>query len=583
MSFRRNLAVVVACVTTALLVPVTAQAILADGDALTWSFESDSVGSVPAGCTTPSGRAPVTVSDETAYHGSHSLLLADDSATSLPAVTCVRPAAPGADLSFAVDPAAVPNGFMVDLLGTTTAGTHGVVFHLLFRGTGAVQWYDGSRWLTVAPTGGPSVGRWSTVEVATTADQDMAYVRVNGHYLGSGGPWGINPLVAIDGFQFAGTGTPAVGDHVYLDDVSVDAAPHQRPAEVIASYHIGPITTIATSSTPVQMPNTAARVHLPDGRWRILMSYPAHTDVAATAGNEFAYSDDGGRTWHDYQAHNPMPDAPSFMLTRLADGTLFAINYHGYVAPQLNQSVIETAVSTDDGATWTHRDGLMTASQDFAPYPCERPTGCTAFVQVHNVLQDPDGTMYQSAYGRYAGDAKLRQAILVSHDGGINWTVEATVAYSDDLYPPGTSYDGYCEGVLTRAHDGSLLIVMRTGSYLPMYTSRSTDNGRTWSAPQQIHTASGQTVSSVYPTLDRLADGSLVLLVGRPGYSLLRSTDDGRTWSDQAWVDYQDSANGFLLPLGGQSVMVFGDRGANWQNPLQYAVWSRTVVVAGRS
>ena len=429
----------------------------------------------------------------------------------------------------------------------------------------------------------PELSRWSTVEVATTADQDMAYVRVNGHYLGSGGPWGINPIVAIDGFQFAGTGTPAVGDHVYFDDVSMGVAQHQRPAEVTAGYHIGPITTIATSSTPVQMPNTAARVRLPDGRWRILMSYPAHTDAAATAGNEFAYSDDGGRTWQNYQAHNPMPDAPSFMLTKLADGSLFAMNYHGYVAPQLNQSVIETAVSTDDGATWTQRDGLMTAPQDFAPYPCERPTGCTAFVQVHNVLQDADGTMYQSAYGRYAGDTKLRQAILVSHDGGINWTVEATVAYSTDIYPPGTSYDGYCEGVLTRAHDGSLLIVMRTGSYLPMYTSRSTDNGKTWSAPQQIHTSSGQTVSSVYPTLDRLADGSLVLLVGRPGYSLLRSSDDGRTWSDQTWVDYQDSANGFLLPLGGQSVMVFGDRGANWQSPLQYAVWSRTVVVAGRS
>lgn len=155
MSFRRKVAAVAACVTAALLGPVTAQATpTAGGYALTWSFESDAVASVPAGCTTPSGRAPVTVSADTAHYGVHSLLLADDSATSLPAVACARPAAKGADISFAVDPVAVPNGFMVDLLGTTTGGTHGVVFHLLFRGTGAVQWYDGSRWLMVAPAGG---------------------------------------------------------------------------------------------------------------------------------------------------------------------------------------------------------------------------------------------------------------------------------------------------------------------------------------------------------------------------------------------------------------------------------------------
>jgi photosystem II stability/assembly factor-like uncharacterized protein len=89
-------------------------------------------------------------------------------------------------------------------------------------------------------------------------------------------------------------------------------------------------------------------------------------------------------------------------------------------------------------------------------------------------------------------------------------------------------------------------------------------------------------VSSVYPTLDRLADGSLLLLVGRPGYSLLRSTDDGQTWSEQTWVDYQDSANGYMLPLPGNTVMLFGDRGANWQSPLQYSVWSRAVTVTGR-
>lgn len=549
-----------------------------DSSSQYWSFESDQVGSVPAGCVTPDGRAATAVSAEAAHSGKQSLLLADDSATSLPAVSCARPAARGIDLSFAVDPATVPNGFMVDLLGTTTAGTHGVAFHVLFNGAGAVQWYDGGRWLPLAPAGTVPSGRWSTVEVGTTADQDMAYVTLNGHYLGSGGPWGINPITAIDGIQFAGTGTPTQGDRVYFDDVRVGPALPQRPAAVLQHYQVGPMSTVATSSTPVQMPNTAARVHTAHG-WRILLSYPAHTDVGETAGNEFVYSDDNGRTWHDYQSHNPMPDAPSYNITQLADGSLLAVNYHSYAASQANQAIIETAVSKDNGATWTRREGLLSGPQDFAPYSCERPTGCTAFVLVHNVLQSSDGTLYQSSYGRYVGDTKYRQVLLVSHDGGLTWTLRATIAYSTTIYPPGTSYEGYCEGVLARTRDGGLIVVMRTSSYLPMYISRSDDDGRTWSEPQQLRTPGNQPVISVYPALNRLADGTLLLMVGRPGYSLLRSTDDGRTWSEATGIDYQNSANGYVLSLYGNTVMMFGDRGANWQSPKQYAVWSRIVTV----
>ena len=65
---------------------------------------------------------------------------------------------------------------------------------------------------------------------------------------------------------------------------------------------------------------------------------------------------------------------------------------------------------------------------------------------------------------------------------------------------------------------------MRIGSYLPMYVARSTDNGATWSAATQL-TADGQPVVSVYPTLTLLPGGPLVLLVGRPGLSLLSSPD----------------------------------------------------------
>ncbi|WP_084615050.1 sialidase family protein [Nakamurella lactea] len=552
-----------------------------------WTFERDRVGELPTGCTTPAGTTPFAVTDERAYRSRKSLELNDSSASSLPMIGCAEPAQQGAALSFRANPAGAANGFVVDLTGSTAIGS-GVVFELQFRADGSVGWTDGSRWLPVAPAGTMPQQTWSTVAVGTTGDQDMAYVWINGRAVGSAGPWGVNPVTSVTGFQLAGFGTPGSGDRVFFDDVSYGSALRSRPAAVKRQYQIGdPTTIVASTTTTTQMPNTAARVPLGHGRERILASYPAHTDVGDTAGNQFVYSDDGGKTWTDYQTHNPLPDAPSFYLTRLHDGSLYAINYHGYANGNSRQSVIESAVSTDNGASWTNREGLLTAPADLAPYDCERPSGCTAFVQVHNVIEDPDGTLYQSAYGKYDGDTKYRQLMLISHDGGLDWSVRATVAF-DPTLSSDPAYAGPCEGVFVRTGPHSFLAVMRTGSYQPMYSVRSDDDGRTWTTPQKMKTVTGQPVSSVFPSLERLGDGSLLLMVGRPGLSLLRSFDNGETWSDPTWVDYTNSANGYLLAMGGTSVMVFGDRGAAgelggapWQSPVEFGVWNRTVTAIG--
>lgn len=545
-----------------------------------WTFERDAVGAVPAGCSTPSGKTPITVTDELAHRSRHSLELNDHSATAQPVVSCSQPTQQGGQLTFWVDPEAVPNGYLIDLTGTTTAGP-GVAFHLLFRGDGSIAWYDGGRWLPVAQPGAVPLHRWSQVGIGATTDQDMVYISANGRTLGTGGPWGINPVTSLTGFQFASAGTAPVGDRVYFDDIEYRPALLNRPKLITDQYRIGDLTTIETSSTPVQMPNTAVRVPLAHHRERILMAYPAHADAGNAAGNQLEYSDDGGKHWTDYQAHNPMPDAPSTYLTKLADGSLIAINYHTYTGPQQSQSVVESAVSIDNGATWTNRSGLLTAPVDMAPYACERPTGCALMVLVHNVIEDPDGTLYQSAYGKYVGDPKYRQVLLVSHDHGVNWSVQATVAV-DPTLSSGPAYEGPCEGVLVRTGKHSFLIIMRTGSYLPMYAARSTDDGKSWSAPEQMKTRNGQPVSSVFPALERLGDGSLLLMPGRPGLSLMRSFDNGTTWSDQTWIDYTNSANGYMLPMGGNTVMMFGDRGADWGHPLQYAVWNRTVTAVGK-
>ncbi|MGH3378588.1 MAG: sialidase family protein [Actinoallomurus sp.] len=553
------------------------------------TFEGDPVGQVPPGCATPSGAAPAVVSAARGHDSARSLRLDDPSTTTITKVTCARPAQKGAELSFFAYPATLPNGFLVDLLGhqKDVAGTQ-TVFHLNVDGTGRVRWYDGSNWTQVAPAGTVPPAAWTSFDVRVPSDQSAAHVYVGGRYVGDGGPVGVRALTDITGYGFSSNGTPTSGDDVYLDDVGFGPAVNAPPPGGTEPFRIGPALTVDRSATPVQMPNAA--VVVPHGRphghgSRVLLAYPAHTDDAATNGTRFAHSDDLGRTWVADQAANPMPDAASYNLTRLRNGDVLAVSYHTYMVAGSGElkAEVDSSVSHDDGATWTPRTGVMTTPTAMRTISAvtDRPgVPLGGFVLVHNVVEDAGGTLYQSAYGYYAGDPKYRQLVLKSADGGLNWTVDATVAVNPNL-TTASGYEGFCEGALERVADGSLLIVMRIGSYLPMYVARSTDDGATWSDATPL-SAGGQDVVSVYPSLTLLPGGPLVLLAGRPGLKLLSSPDgSGRTWTRPVEADYQNSANGVLLRTGPRQLMLFGDRGANWSKPTPapYGVWSRLITV----
>jgi hypothetical protein len=549
------------------------------------TFEGDPVGQVPPGCATPSGAAPAVVSAARGHDSARSLRLDDPSTTTITKVACAQPAQKGGELSFFAYPAALPNGFLVDLLGhqKDVADTQ-AVFHLVVDGTGRIRWYDGSGWTQVAPAGTVPPAAWTSIDIQVPADQSAAHVYVGGRYVGDGGPVGVRALADVTGYQFSSDGTPTSGDDVYLDDVGFGPAVNTPPPGGTAPFRVGPPVTVDTSATPVQMPNAA--VVVPHGHGsRVLLAYPAHTDDAGTNGTRFAHSDDMGRTWVADQAANPMPDAASYNLTRLRNGDVLAVSYHTYMVTGSGdlKAEVDSSVSHDGGATWTARTGVMTtpAAMRTISAVTDRPgVPLGGFVLVHNVVEDADGTLYQSGYGYYADDPKYRQLVLKSADGGLNWTVDATVAVDPNLTgAPG--YEGFCEGALERVADGSLLIVMRIGSYLPMYAARSTDNGATWSTATPL-SAGGRDLVSVYPSLTLLPGGPLVLLAGRPGLKLLSSPDgSGRTWTRPVEADYQNSANGVLLRTGARRLLLFGDRGANWSKPTPdpYGVWSRLITV----
>ncbi|MFH0964040.1 MAG: sialidase family protein [Planctomycetota bacterium] len=257
-------------------------------------------------------------------------------------------------------------------------------------------------------------------------------------------------------------------------------------------------------------------------------------------------SSDRGETW------DPLPTAGAALvgreprLTVLRDGTLLLTTAH-------KQSV-RVYQSCDAGSTWSSTD----LPDDLRP--------------CRNVLENDDGSLHMLASkGSYFNpSASPSQAwIYESRDRGASWRQKEPVSVWDNPEPP------FDEGALVRLADGRLLAAGRVtgnvpipgetlphpGAPLPwiygfgispgdesgdhMILSRSSDRGKTWSAPQPL-TGYGQ----VHGHLLALADGRLLLTFARRylpfGVCALVSDNAGKSWDARHVIRLALSQDSFV-------------------------------------
>jgi len=125
-------------------------------------------------------------------------------------------------------------------------------------------------------------------------------------------------------------------------------------------------------------------------------------------------------------------------------------------------------------------------------------------------------------------------AFYRSTDNGLSWKIQGRIPYQGDISLDTNANKrisfGFTEPGFEILSDGSMICISRTSDgsgYSPMYISRSTDMGKTWSRPTPF------TRAGVLPQVLQLENGVVVLAAGRPGVQLRFSTDGkGEKWTD---------------------------------------------------
>ena len=140
-----------------------------------------------------------------------------------------------------------------------------------------------------------------------------------------------------------------------------------------------------------------------------------------------------------------------------------------------------------------------------------------------NMATLESGRLLTTAYGKFAGDERYSLFAIDSEDSGSTWRFRSTIA-SGDGFPDG--FEGPNEASVVRLADGRLFCVYRVKGRRSYCKSYSSDEGDTWSAPEEM-----ADVRSVLPQLTVLDNGLILLAGGREGVFLWICADgEGKAW-----------------------------------------------------
>lgn len=258
-------------------------------------------------------------------------------------------------------------------------------------------------------------------------------------------------------------------------------------------------------------------------------------------------STDGGRTWSQSPAavratfHDKWRQNAGCVLR---DGTFIGLGSKPAFT-RLNRRIVKVYRSDDNLKTIVGpTDSVLEIPRGTGGRSETGEYSGAALIE-HSLIERKDGTLIAGAYGWWKGDEeysmlekyvpemnlyKTRVWVVGSKDRGKTWQTLGTPGYWPELGEEGMGEPG-----LTELANGDLLMVLRNGEWgKPIFQTRSTDGGRTWTKPQKLP------ATGVWPTPCLLSNGMLVIAVGRgrpPHYHLWVSLDGrGEKWTSRTLI-----------------------------------------------
>ncbi|MFM7603703.1 MAG: sialidase family protein [Prosthecobacter sp.] len=287
---------------------------------------------------------------------------------------------------------------------------------------------------------------------------------------------------------------------------------------------------------------------------RLLLFYPNHPDdFGGSGGSGATVSEDGGATWQTQPDDWPLGKTVDVWADRLRNGDLIAIGLKWAPDPKKRGELGSKDVPADAYQLGTSTDGGRTWREE--PMVIEHPAefGIIARPLPH-VFENERGILFMPAYAW--GKTGNHALLLHSKDRGRHWSVLSSITTAAAMVKAGASVTTpWLETTVSPTQNGDFLAIVRTGSSAKssLVSVRSTDHGKTWSAPEKM-TASGK-----LPTLQLLPNGTLALLTAhtKNHCRLYLSADgNGREWSAAHVLSSQSGGNAGMTVTGKDSLLV---------------------------
>ena len=254
-------------------------------------------------------------------------------------------------------------------------------------------------------------------------------------------------------------------------------------------------------------------------------------------GRPVAVSDDFGATWADPPKGFPMSDnvQTSGIMGYMSDGTIAYIDVFPVNAEWSREAgPYHQVAGLDDPVFRLRRFSRTAALLEDTQFRVADLPWTTASYELYGSLLELRNGDYLTAFQAHVGKASETRhdfTTFIARSRDLGRSFECVWPFHPELDGEPVGDQGFCEPDLEVLANGDILCMMRSGSGSPLYQSRSTDGGSTWSTPECVGWP------GVKPHLRLLENGVLACSTGRGLYgqpqitSALFSLDGtGATW-----------------------------------------------------